>query len=257
MLKHVLFLIPGLSSHGDMHDMPMPIQHVKYAYCHTEPSEELFLQKPPENEVDNYQTLPEYDFPGRDISYSPTCNSEAFTFEKSVPNSIEQHTEMIEMYHMMENEEVYNFPEDIPSNGPHKAMWAAFGEYNYLPPTRYLHNLEHGALIFLYHPCIEKHALVFKSMARNCLWKHLISKWETGLSQEYPFAIVAWGHLLKVGDIRKPEVVEKIVNFVKEHSWKGEKGHCWGNGGYKTQLIRDARLVSDMVDSEICPWHGI
>ena len=94
-------------------------------------------------------------------------------------------------------------------------------------------------------------------MARNCLWKHLISKWETGLSQEYPFAVVAWGHLLKVGDIRKPDVVEKIVSFVREHSWKGEKGHCWGNGGYRTQLIHDARLVSDMVDSEICPWHGI
>ena len=32
-------------------------------------------------------------------------------------------------------------------------MWACWGEYSYLSPTRWLHNLEHGGIAILYHPC--------------------------------------------------------------------------------------------------------
>lgn len=40
-----------------------------------------------------------------------------------------------------------------PSSGNHRPMWARWGEYRYLPPQRWLHNLEHGGIAFLYHPC--------------------------------------------------------------------------------------------------------
>lgn len=40
-----------------------------------------------------------------------------------------------------------------PSSGPHRPYWARWGEYTYLPPQRWLHNLEHGGVAFLYHPC--------------------------------------------------------------------------------------------------------
>ena len=30
------------------------------------------------------------------------------------------------------------------------------GKYEYLPPQRWLHNLEHGGIAFLYHPCAEQ-----------------------------------------------------------------------------------------------------
>lgn len=42
-----------------------------------------------------------------------------------------------------------------PSCGPHRPMWAKWGEYEFLPPQRYLHNLEHGGVVFLYHPCVS------------------------------------------------------------------------------------------------------
>jgi len=37
----------------------------------------------------------------------------------------------------------------------HRAYWAVYGEYEYCPPERWLHNSEHGAAIFLYRPCID------------------------------------------------------------------------------------------------------
>jgi len=41
----------------------------------------------------------------------------------------------------------------------HRPYWAVLGEYQYLPPQRWLHNAEHGYVVFLYQPCIEPEAL--------------------------------------------------------------------------------------------------
>ncbi len=41
-----------------------------------------------------------------------------------------------------------------PSSGPHRPAWAKWGLYTYLPPQRWLHNLEHGGIALLYHPCL-------------------------------------------------------------------------------------------------------
>jgi len=38
----------------------------------------------------------------------------------------------------------------------HRNYWAKQGEYEYLPPERWLHNTEHGAVAFLYRPCIDE-----------------------------------------------------------------------------------------------------
>lgn len=45
--------------------------------------------------------------------------------------------------------------ERIPTIGPHRPLWARYGEYLYVPPQRWLHNVEHGAIIVLYHPCAD------------------------------------------------------------------------------------------------------
>lgn len=45
------------------------------------------------------------------------------------------------------------YNESPPSSGPHRSMWGRWGEYNYMPPQRYIHNLEHGGIALLYHPC--------------------------------------------------------------------------------------------------------
>lgn len=48
------------------------------------------------------------------------------------------------------------YDESPPSSGPHRSMWGRWGEYEYMPPQRYIHNLEHGGIAILYHPCVEK-----------------------------------------------------------------------------------------------------
>lgn len=48
------------------------------------------------------------------------------------------------------------YDESPPSSGPHRSMWGRWGEYEYMPPQRYIHNLEHGGVAILYHPCVEK-----------------------------------------------------------------------------------------------------
>jgi hypothetical protein len=41
-----------------------------------------------------------------------------------------------------------------PASGPHRPFWAAWGEYSYLPPQVYVHNLEHGGVVIAYDPCL-------------------------------------------------------------------------------------------------------
>lgn len=37
----------------------------------------------------------------------------------------------------------------------HRPLWARYGEYEYCPVQRWLHNVEHGAIVGLYHPCAD------------------------------------------------------------------------------------------------------
>jgi len=46
------------------------------------------------------------------------------------------------------------YADSPPSSGDHRPAWGRWGEYSYLPPQRWLHNLEHGGIAFLYDPCV-------------------------------------------------------------------------------------------------------
>ena len=48
------------------------------------------------------------------------------------------------------------YDENPPSSGPHRSMWGRWGAYEYMPPQRYIHNLEHGGITFLYNPCASQ-----------------------------------------------------------------------------------------------------
>lgn len=57
-----------------------------------------------------------------------------------------------------------------PPVGRHRERWAKWGEYEYLPPQRWLHNNEHGGAIFLYHQCLDQDSL--------CQLRRYIQKWQ-------------------------------------------------------------------------------
>lgn len=61
-------------------------------------------------------------------------------------------------------------------SGTHRPLWGVFGEYKFLPKQRWLHNLEHGAIVMLYHPCADRNEVnLLKKIVKNCLYKHIIT----------------------------------------------------------------------------------
>ena len=102
-----------------------------------------------------------------------------------------------------------------PSSGSHRPMWAKWGEYEYLPPQRWLHNLEHGGIAFLYHPCADPDLI--KSL------KTFVREYQTEDQQDFrwvltpdPYlpsavAVVAWEWTYLADCIDK----ENIIDFVK------------------------------------------
>lgn len=59
--------------------------------------------------------------------------------------------------------------ERIPTIGPHRPLWAQYGEYEFLPPQRWLHNVEHGAIVGLYHPCADKNEVFFNYSSESLI----------------------------------------------------------------------------------------
>ena len=45
------------------------------------------------------------------------------------------------------------YSEHPPSTGDHRPQWGRWGVYEYMPPQRFIHNLEHGGVVLLYDPC--------------------------------------------------------------------------------------------------------
>lgn len=75
-----------------------------------------------------------------------------------------------------ENAGAAHIPEDMPieyafdppASGPHRSRWGRWGEYSFLPPQRYLHNLEHGGIALLYHPCADAETVdALRALARE------------------------------------------------------------------------------------------
>merc|ERR1739844_675690 len=40
------------------------------------------------------------------------------------------------------------------TRGRHRDNWAVWGEYEYIPSGRWVHNVEHGGFAFLYDTCV-------------------------------------------------------------------------------------------------------
>ena len=67
-----------------------------------------------------------------------------------------------------------------PCYGRHREAWPYPGEYEYLPPQRYLHGAEHGALVFLYDACLGE--------AELCRLRTYIRKVRARVGAEFNFA---------------------------------------------------------------------
>ncbi len=110
-----------------------------------------------------------------------------------------------------------NYSASPPASGDHRPMWACWGEYEFLPATRWIHNLEHGGIAFLYHPCTPE-ALVdeLRSFVRSIEdddagpFRWIMTPY-SGLPSA--ISVVAWEWVYSADCVRAPEIRE----FIRQH----------------------------------------
>ena len=147
------------------------------------------------------------------------------------------------------------YPNGIPTNGYHRPKWPVYGEYRWLPPLRYIHSLEHGAIVFMYHPCTPPELVQkFRELATGCLWKHVFFAFKGDLGREWPLAMVTYSHMIKLNDITAGNIGQ-LKDWIRNHAKIGGsgEGRVFGDGAYNLTLLHKSEIVTVLEDSEICP----
>ncbi|XP_012282558.1 uncharacterized protein LOC105700889 [Orussus abietinus] len=145
-------------------------------------------------------------------------------------------------------QEKIEYLDDIPLYGTHRPVWPVYGEYTFVPKQRWLHSLEHGAVVMLYHPCANPLEVKrLKSLVSECLWRHVISPYQL-LDEDRPLALLTWGCRLTMSYVN-PSLVK---DFIKEHALRGPEDIS-RDGEFKDGLFRKAKIVSNAEDIRLCP----
>uniref|UniRef100_A0A182M5D9 Uncharacterized protein n=1 Tax=Anopheles culicifacies TaxID=139723 RepID=A0A182M5D9_9DIPT len=159
--------------------------------------------------------------------YKGDYNMDAVITEHNVPSAYVAN-------HRCMNSSI-EYLERIPSYGTHRPLWPKYGEYRYVPPQRWLHNSEHGAVDEL------------KRIVKDCLYRHVITPSQLP-SKDRPFALVTWHATLEFSVLER-KIVE---SFIEKYALTGpEQTHR--DGQYEHLLLEPAKVVSTIDDSVLCP----
>ncbi|XP_067136893.1 uncharacterized protein [Centruroides vittatus] len=203
-----------------------------------------------DNAIDNLHM----DWDGSPVNY--TC----YNPKNPIPilqgiESIEECEDIPDNYiakHFCMTDKIY-YNKDIPTYGYHRPLWPVFGEYKFVPPQRWLHNLEHGAIVMLYHPCTHPFIVnELQSIVKDCIRKHIISA-SNNLPLERPLTLLSWGCRLSMNHVNP----ETVISFIKRHALHAPEGKLSKEGQYNLTLLSKAvpPLGSDIDDSVICPGY--
>lgn len=174
--------------------------------------------------------------------FKPNVSVKARHFDYHIP-------EGYRFQHICMNETI-EYEHDIPTYGNHRRLWAMWGEYKYLPKQRWVHNLEHGGIVMLYHPCaLRSEVDKLKKLVQNCLYRYIITPYQD-LLPERPLALVAWGNSLEMSVVS----TEMAVKFIQKFALKAPE-KLPDQGQYDHMLIQNATIVSDYHDSRLCPYN--
>merc|ERR1712096_335536 len=139
----------------------------------------------------------------------------------------------------------------IPHHGNHRPIWPKFGEYQFVPPQRWFHNIEHGAVVMLYHPCAHPTMVEqLRKLVTGCIRKHVITPY-TNIPEDKPLALVAWGCRMLMSSVDEVQV----TNFIREKGLHGPEGSYPKEGQYTQGLLKLAEVPtgSSNEDSVLCP----
>ncbi|KAJ8676011.1 hypothetical protein QAD02_011797 [Eretmocerus hayati] len=144
--------------------------------------------------------------------------------------------------------ETIEYKDKIPLYGTHRAIWPVYGEYVYVPKQRWLHSLEHGAVVMLYHPCADSSQVeALRKLVKSCLWRHIITPYNE-LDVDRPLALLTWGYRMSMSHVDKNEVKK----FIRKRALRGPE-EKFDDGHFDDHLMEKARIVSDAQDSQLCP----
>ncbi|CAK9828798.1 hypothetical protein ANTRET_LOCUS6254 [Anthophora retusa] len=201
----------------------------------------------PSVHCDDAKTNLTVDWDGSPTSY--TCYGKKILPHRNTIADI--YCERISKYYIATHKCMYEkirYDDDISLFGPHRPLWPVYGEYKFLPKQRWLHSLEHGAIVGLYHPCANPLEVTrLKSLLAGCLRRHVITPYNL-LDEERPLALIAWGCRLTMSYVN-PELV---VRFVREHALRGPE-QIARDGDFVEGLLHRAKTVSDLEDAVLCP----
>lgn len=120
--------------------------------------------------------------------------------------------------------------------------------YTYVPPQRWIHNLEHGGIVALYHPCADaKNVQLLITLVSSCLYRHVITPSQR-LEPSRPFALIAWGKSLELSVIDE----NVVIGFIRMNALQGPE-KVSRDGQYSQALLRKAAIVSTPDDDLLCP----
>ncbi|MCB9549671.1 MAG: DUF3105 domain-containing protein [Myxococcales bacterium] len=117
--------------------------------------------------------------------------------------------------HIADDQVIPPYPISPPSSGAHRSRWARWGEYVSLPPQRWLHNLEHGGIAFLYHPCAPPEMVqalrdLIQARPEGDALLYILTPYA---DMEHAIAVVAWEWRYQADCVRPDEIGLFIDRF--------------------------------------------
>ena len=154
-----------------------------------------------------------------DVPTGQTCPSQCEQADW-IPGECTQGTgdrqELLGRMHIALPDEI-EYTTNPPATGDHRPMWACWGEYSFLPATRWLHNLEHGGIAFLYNPCAPESIIdELRDAARRFPGDETGPfRWVMTPYANLPsaVAVVAWEWVYQANCVQPNEISE----FVRQH----------------------------------------
>lgn len=133
--------------------------------------------------------------------------------------------------------EPIHYDDKIPTFGNYRPLAPQFGEYKFLPVQRWIHSLEQGAVVMLYHPCANPMFVKkLKHIVTECLYRHIIAP-SKSLTSEKPFALVTRGCKMTMSAIDPVAVKTFIINYAHKGSESASL-----SGEYKLMLVAAAKI---------------
>ena len=123
---------------------------------------------------------------------------------------------------------VVRYPNNPPASGPHYPVWARYEEFTSVLPRGYwVHNLEHGAVVFLYRPdtpsaTVDALRAVYRGLPPDSTCGHVLALMTPDPELPKPIAAVAADWTLTADGVDAPT----IQSFVAAHRNRAPERVC-------------------------------